>query len=135
MPFIKRNSHMFQLSSLDLVKSSDFSDYISSLHFFFARSSRTLLSERHRSNFFWPRCARDMSAASNATVQLPNPYTPMAFFTPDLARDVTIALYVLVGSLAVKFYLFLSIVPRSCGIASRFSFGILSCTYLRTMSS
>ncbi|KAF8876780.1 hypothetical protein CPB84DRAFT_1795603 [Gymnopilus junonius] len=38
---------------------------------------------------------------SSQPTQLPNPYTPMAFFPPDLAYEVTIASYVAVGSLSV----------------------------------
>ena len=40
-------------------------------------------------------------AALNATINLPNPYTPMAFLTPVLATKVTNEKYGVVGSLAV----------------------------------
>ncbi|KAF9567211.1 hypothetical protein CPC08DRAFT_617773, partial [Agrocybe pediades] len=40
--------------------------------------------------------------ASNETIpQLPNPFTPMAFLPPDIAYQVTVASYILVGSLGV----------------------------------
>ncbi|KAF8898069.1 hypothetical protein CPB84DRAFT_1748075 [Gymnopilus junonius] len=39
--------------------------------------------------------------ADNATAQLPNPLAPMAFLPPDIAYQVTIASYILVGSLGV----------------------------------
>ncbi|KDR73162.1 hypothetical protein GALMADRAFT_125223 [Galerina marginata CBS 339.88] len=39
--------------------------------------------------------------ASNASPQLPNPFTPMAFLPPDIAFEVTVASYILVGSLGV----------------------------------
>ena len=46
-----------------------------------------------------------MSAAGNATnpgPQLLNPYTPMAWVTPTLAREMTIQLLFAVGSLSVS---------------------------------
>ncbi|CAA7262468.1 unnamed protein product [Cyclocybe aegerita] len=42
-----------------------------------------------------------MSSNDGATPELLNPFTPMAFLPPDTAYQVTIAIYVLVGSLAV----------------------------------
>jgi len=44
-------------------------------------------------------------ASSNTTAsvpQLPNPHTPMAFLPPELAYQVTIAMYILIGSLGVS---------------------------------
>ena len=46
-----------------------------------------------------------MSAAGNATnpgSPLLNPYTPMAWVTPTLAREMTIQLYIIIGSLSVR---------------------------------
>jgi hypothetical protein len=46
-----------------------------------------------------------MSAAGNATdpgPQLLNPYTPMAWVTPTLAREMTNQLYIVIGSLSVS---------------------------------
>lgn len=41
---------------------------------------------------------------SNASVpQLPNPFTPLAFFPPEAARQTTVFYYVSVGALAVSF--------------------------------
>jgi len=41
--------------------------------------------------------------ANNATApQLPNAFTPMAFLPPDIAYQVTVASYILVGSLGVS---------------------------------
>ncbi|KAF4618686.1 hypothetical protein D9613_009933 [Agrocybe pediades] len=42
-----------------------------------------------------------MSTMANMTMELPNPQTPMAFFPPDLAWQITIALYSLVGASSV----------------------------------
>ncbi|KAF9568706.1 hypothetical protein CPC08DRAFT_352419 [Agrocybe pediades] len=38
------------------------------------------------------------------SLELPNPQTPMAFFPPDLARQITIALYTLVGTSSVMIW-------------------------------
>ena len=46
---------------------------------------------------------------SNPTTVLPNPYTPMAFVSPELATKATIQTYSAVGSFAVSL-----IVMRSC---------------------
>jgi len=40
-------------------------------------------------------------ATTNATL-LPNPYTPMAFLPPDIAKKVTVQNYAFVASLAVS---------------------------------
>jgi len=41
--------------------------------------------------------------ASNETApQLPNPFTPLAFLPPDIAFQITIASYILVGTLGVS---------------------------------
>ncbi|KAF8898046.1 hypothetical protein CPB84DRAFT_1681667 [Gymnopilus junonius] len=45
-----------------------------------------------------------MAANASAAPQLPNPFTPMAFLPPDIAFEVTIATYVLVGSLGVMIW-------------------------------
>jgi len=37
-------------------------------------------------------------------LNLPNPFTPMAFLPPELAWQVTVAIYWIVGSLAVSFF-------------------------------
>jgi len=42
-----------------------------------------------------------MASASDVASQLPNPSTPMAFLPPELAWQVTVSTYVLVGSLSV----------------------------------
>lgn len=49
----------------------------------------------------------DTMAASNTTITLPNPYTPMAFVPPSLATNMTHEIYAAVGSLAVSFARFL----------------------------
>lgn len=44
-------------------------------------------------------------STSNITqilLQLPNPFTPMAFLPPELARQLTVGMYAIVGALAVK---------------------------------
>jgi len=38
----------------------------------------------------------------DAAPQLPNPMTPMAFFPPELAFQVSVSIYVLVGSMVVS---------------------------------
>jgi len=39
---------------------------------------------------------------STTIVAVPNPYTPMAWVPPDMARRLTVQLYAAVGSLAVS---------------------------------
>ncbi|KAF9043101.1 hypothetical protein BJ165DRAFT_1348359 [Panaeolus papilionaceus] len=46
----------------------------------------------------------DPAALQALQAQLPNPFTPMAFLPPDLAFQVMIALYTIVGSLAVMIW-------------------------------
>ncbi|KAF8154826.1 hypothetical protein B0H34DRAFT_718046 [Crassisporium funariophilum] len=43
-------------------------------------------------------------ASSDGAPQLPNPFTPMAFLPPELAFQVTISTYILVGSLGVMIW-------------------------------
>ena len=41
-------------------------------------------------------------ANNTSAISLPNPHTPMAFLPPELAYQVTISIYILVGSLGVS---------------------------------
>jgi len=41
-------------------------------------------------------------AMSTTTIDLPNPYTPMAWLRPEMARKHALQLYAAVGSLAVR---------------------------------
>lgn len=46
------------------------------------------------------------STATNGTSpELPNPNTPLAFFPPDLAYEVSVSIYTFVGSLTVSIHL------------------------------
>ncbi|KAF9476622.1 hypothetical protein BDN70DRAFT_882154 [Pholiota conissans] len=44
------------------------------------------------------------SAAEDPAVALPNPFTPMAFFSADIAAQLTIANYVMVGITAIQIW-------------------------------
>ena len=60
---------------------------------------------------------------ANTSLQLPNPLTPMAFLPPDLARQVTISSYVLVGSSSVCYRHVVGIL-RAFALIYVFSIGI-----------
>ena len=48
----------------------------------------------------------NIMAASNGTIDLSNPYTPMAFIRPELATKVTNQTYASIGALTVDLILF-----------------------------
>ena len=52
-------------------------------------------------------------------MQIPNPSTPMAFLPPEIAYQVTISVYIVVGAMGVcvfcKFYVGAKLIKRSIG--------------------
>ncbi|KAJ3504165.1 hypothetical protein NLJ89_g8082 [Agrocybe chaxingu] len=73
-----------------------------------------------------------MSATDAPTApvfQLPNPLTPMAFLPPDLAFQVTIATYVLVGATAVMVWDFISHLADDYRLVTRYRIGLATIVY------
>jgi len=72
-------------------------------------------------------------AASDSTIALPNPYTPMAFIPPELERKTMGLTYSAVGSLAVGFVFFSNyVLIYVCD--NRFCSGISSSTSHRIIN-
>lgn len=80
----------------------------------------TIISSLFISPSLLPRLTTDgdferLMSSTNGTSppELPNPQTPLAFFPPDLAYEVSVSIYTFVGSLAVSILLVYSLL-QSC---------------------
>ncbi|CAA7262467.1 unnamed protein product [Cyclocybe aegerita] len=60
---------------------------------------------------------------------IPNPFTPMAFLPPDVALQVTIATYILVGAASVLLWDILSHLVDDYRLLTRFKIGLPTITY------
>ncbi|KAF8965456.1 hypothetical protein BDZ97DRAFT_1812262 [Flammula alnicola] len=62
--------------------------------------------------------------------QLPNPFTPMAFLPPDLAFQLTVASYVLVGALVGQIWDMLNTLSIDYKMFTRFRIGLPGIVYV-----
>ncbi|KAJ3489007.1 hypothetical protein NLJ89_g11566 [Agrocybe chaxingu] len=61
--------------------------------------------------------------------QLPNPFTPMAFLPPDIAFQVTVASYILVGSLGVLIWDILNNLSSDYRLLTKYRIGLPTIAY------
>ncbi|KDR73143.1 hypothetical protein GALMADRAFT_72738 [Galerina marginata CBS 339.88] len=71
-----------------------------------------------------------MSGNATDVPQLPNPLTPMAFLPPDLAFQVTIAIYILVGSLGVMIWDILNNLKSDYILLTKYRITLPTITYV-----
>ncbi|KAF8154825.1 hypothetical protein B0H34DRAFT_538909 [Crassisporium funariophilum] len=70
-----------------------------------------------------------MSSPNSSVIVLPNPFTPLAFFPPELAFQVSVANNVLVGSLAVMIWDMLNNIGADYKLLTRYRITISMIVY------